>query len=78
MSAATAEVYIAPLERLLRDGAADTTLAGQPDPAAAAVLLFRLVPRTYLHLRTVHGWEPDRATALLEDLVLRGLLPRNA
>lgn len=77
MSAATTEVYIAPFERLLRDGAADTTLAEQPDPAAAAVLLFSIVPGTYLRLRTVHGWEPDRATELLKDLVLRGLLPRN-
>lgn len=77
VSAATTEVYIAPFERLLRDGAADTTLAEQPDPAAAAVLLFSIVPRTYLRLRTVHGWEPDRAAALLNDLVLRGLLPRS-
>lgn len=78
MSAATADTYIAPFERLLRDGAADGTLTEQPDPDAAAVLLFSILPRTYLRLRTVHGWEPDRAAALLGDLVLRGLLPRNA
>lgn len=76
-AASTTDVYIAPFERLLRDGAADGTLAEQPDPAAAAVLLFSIVPRSYLRLRTVHGWEPARATALLNDLVLRGLLPRS-
>lgn len=69
----TRSVYIDPFERLLRDGVAEGSLRADIDPAEKAVVLFNVVPRTYLHLRTAHVWEPDRATAALLDLVLPGL-----
>lgn len=75
---ATRDVYIAPLARLLRDGAADGSLAAQDDdPATIATALFNIVPRTYLHLRVAHGWAPEQTASVLIRLLLQGLLPRN-
>ena len=67
--------FTAPLERLLRDGAADGTLRPL-DPSEYATVVFNLVGWTYIHLRTRHGWRPDRARAATLDVALRGLASR--
>jgi len=73
----TREVYVRPFERLLLDGAADGSLAAQDDTETTATLLFNVVPRTYLHLRVAHGWEPQQVVDSLNRLLLAGLLPRS-
>jgi hypothetical protein len=66
-------VFTEPLERLLRDGAADGSLA-VVDPLEEATVLFNLVGWTYVHLRTGHGFAPERARRGVLDPVLHGLL----
>src|SRR5712691_2532581 len=46
----TRSVFTEPLERLLRDGAADGSLR-DVDPVEMATVLFNLVGWTYIHLR---------------------------
>lgn len=72
--ALTRSVYTEPLEKLLRDGAADGSLRSDVDPLETATVLFNLVGWTYFHLRTGHGWPPERAKRATLDPVLRGLL----
>ncbi|OZM76413.1 TetR/AcrR family transcriptional regulator [Pseudonocardia sp. MH-G8] len=69
----TREVFVAPFERLVRDGIAEGGLRAGLDPAETAVLLFNVVPRTYLHLRSAHGWPAGRTADSLLDLLLAGL-----
>jgi AcrR family transcriptional regulator len=69
----TRGVWTAPIERLLRDGAADGSLR-QVDPAETATLLFNMVGWTYVHLRTAHGWNPERVVSAVLDPILHGLL----
>lgn len=71
--AQTRTVFTEPLERLLRDGAEDGSLR-QVDPIETATVLFNLVGWTYIHLRTGHGWPPDRALRATLDPVVHGLL----
>jgi AcrR family transcriptional regulator len=71
--AMTRAVFVEPLERLLLDGAADGSLAAQSDPAETATLLFNAVTHTYGHMRTGHGWTPERAREALLRLVIDGL-----
>ncbi len=71
--ALTRSVYTDPLERLLRDGAADGSLR-DVDPTETATVLFNMVGWTYIHLRTGHGWPPDRARDATLAPVLHGLL----
>jgi AcrR family transcriptional regulator len=71
--ALTRSVFTEPLERLLRDGAADGSLR-QTDPVETATVLFNLVGWTYIHLRTGHGWSRERARRATLDPVLHGLL----
>lgn len=68
----TRSVFTEPLERLLRDGAADGTLRAT-DPVETATVLFNLVGWTYVHLRSGHGWRPERARTGTLDIALRGL-----
>ncbi len=70
----TRAVYVRPFERLLSDGIAEGTVRSEVDPTETATLLFNIVPRTYLHLRSAHGWEAQRVTTGLLDLLLTGLL----
>jgi AcrR family transcriptional regulator len=70
----TRAVYVRPFERLLRDGVAEGTLRGDIEPGETATLLFNIVPRTYLHLRSAHGWDAQRTTTGLLGLLLPGLL----
>ncbi len=72
----TRSVFTEPLERLLRDGAAEGSLDVE-DPVESATGLFNLVGWTYIHLRTGHGWRPERATAATIDPVLNGLRARS-
>ena len=69
----TRTVFTEPLERLLRDGIADGSLR-DVEPAETATVLFNMVGWTYIHLRTGHGWNPNRARTATLDAVLRGLL----
>lgn len=71
--ALTRSVFTEPLEKLLRDGAADGSLRPL-DPLETATVLFNLVGWTYIHLRTGHGWPPERAGRAVIDPVLHGLL----
>ena len=70
--ALTRSVFTEPLERLLRDGAADGTLR-TTDPLETATVLFNLVGWTYIHLRTGHGWRPERARRATLDIALNGV-----
>jgi AcrR family transcriptional regulator len=72
--ALTRSVFTEPLEKLLREGAADGSLRPVDDPLETATVLFNLVGWTYIHLRTGHGWKPARAAAATLDPVLHGLL----
>ena len=71
--AMTRTVFTEPLERILHDGAADGSLRAE-DPAESATVLFNLVGWTYVHLRSGHGWNPDRARRGTLDPVLHGLI----
>ena len=71
--AMTRTVFTEPLEKLLRDGAADGSVRAV-DPLETATVLFNLVGWTYIHLRSGHGWRPERALAATLDPVLHGLL----
>lgn len=73
--ALTRSVFTEPLERLLRDGAADGSLRAV-DPLEMATVLFNLVGDTYLHMRTGHGWSAERARRSILDAVLNGMLSR--
>ena len=65
--------FIAPIVRLMRDGAAEGSIREFGDPAEAATVLYVQVTNTYLHLRHEHGWPAERATAAVTDMALRGL-----
>ena len=69
----TRTVFTEPLEKLLRDGAADGSLRAV-DPLETATVLFNLVGWTYIHLRTGHGWRRERALTATLDPVLHGLI----
>jgi AcrR family transcriptional regulator len=71
--ALTRSVFSEPLERLLRDGAADGSLR-VADPEEMATVLFNLVGWTYIHLRTGHCWPPARAARATLEPTLHGLL----
>ena len=75
--ALTRSVFTEPLERLLRDGIADGSLR-EVDPTEMATVLFNLVGWTYIHLRTGHGWKPERAERAVLDPVMHGLLTTRA
>ena len=75
--ALTRTVFTEPLEKLLRDGAADGTLRVD-DPAEQATVLFNMVGWTYIHLRIGHGWKPKRARRASVEPVLHGLLASRA
>jgi AcrR family transcriptional regulator len=70
--ALTRREFVEPLERLLIDGAADGTLRAL-DSEETATLLFNAVGHTYRHLRSGHGWDPDRARAGVVRLMIEGV-----
>ena len=61
-----------PIERLLRDGAADGSLRATDAPETAAALL-TLATWTYVHLRAGERWNARRARRTTVDLALRGV-----
>lgn len=71
----TRSVFTEPLERILRDGAADGTIR-VTDALEHATVLFNVVGWSYVHLRTGHGWSPERARRVVVDTALRGTLAR--
>jgi len=73
----TRSVFTEPLERLLRDGAADGSLRAELDPVEGATVLFNLVGWTYIHLRTGHRWRPERAAKATLDLAVNGVVTRS-
>lgn len=72
----TRSTFTDPLERLLRDGAADGTLRTL-DAVEYATVVFNLVGWTHIHLRARHGWGADRARSATLDIALRGLIARH-
>jgi AcrR family transcriptional regulator len=68
----TRDVFTDPLERLLRDGAADGSLR-EVEPVEMATVLFNLVGWTYVHLRTGHNWRPERARRTVVEVALEGV-----
>ena len=73
--ALTRTVFTEPIERLLRDGREDGSLR-VTDPVETATVLFNLVGWTYIHLRTGHGWKPDRASRATIDVAVHGVAPQ--
>jgi AcrR family transcriptional regulator len=73
--AMTRSVFTQPIERLLRDGATDGSLR-TVDSEEVATVLFNLVGWTYMHLRTGHGWTPERAARHLISIAIDGLIPQ--
>ena len=71
--ALTRTVFTEPLERLLLDGIADGSLR-EVAAEETATVLFNLVGLTYMHMRTGHGWPPERARRAVLDRVWHGLL----
>jgi AcrR family transcriptional regulator len=71
----TRSIFTEPLEKVLRDGASDGSLR-ETDATATATVLFNLVGWTYIHLRTGHGWPPDRARSSTLEIALHGLVDR--
>jgi AcrR family transcriptional regulator len=70
----TRSVFTEPVERLLRDGAADGSLRAVEDPVETATVLYNLVSHTYRHLRRGHGWPPERARQGVLGIALEGLV----
>lgn len=70
--AMTRGFFVEPLVRLIEDGVRDGTLRDGADPQERATVLFNLVGWTYLHLRSGHGWPPERAARAVVDVALDG------
>jgi AcrR family transcriptional regulator len=64
--------FVEPLARIVEDGVRDGTLRDTGPPEERATVLFNLVGWTYLHLRSGHGWSPERAAQALVDVALDG------
>jgi AcrR family transcriptional regulator len=68
----TRSVFTEPLERLLRDGAADGSLR-RVHSTETATVLFNVVGWTYIHLRTAHRWGPRHARERTVEIALHGV-----
>ncbi|MGZ8634855.1 MAG: TetR/AcrR family transcriptional regulator, partial [Solirubrobacteraceae bacterium] len=71
----TRQAFTEPIRRLLQDGVADGSLAGE-DPEETATLLLNLVSWTYRHLRRGHGWDSERAREGVLRIALDGVAAR--
>ena len=67
--------FVEPLRRLLVDGQADGSLHSV-DVEEDATLLYNLVGHTYRHLRTGHGWSPQRAREGVVRIAFDGIRTR--
>lgn len=74
-SGLTRPAFVEALRRILRDGAADGSLA-PGDPDERATVLFNLVGHTYRHLRAGHGWAPGRAAEAVIAVAVDGVASR--
>lgn len=72
-SVPTADVFVAPLARLLLDGALDGSLRPFEDVTETATVLFNTAGWGYVQLRHAQGWPAARASRGVLDLVLGGL-----
>ena len=63
--------FVAPLERVLREGMRDGSFRKLP-VRATATLLVNAADRTYRHMRAAHGWSPMRSREAI-DLLVRGI-----
>jgi AcrR family transcriptional regulator len=72
--ALTRSEFVAPIVRLLRDGALDGSLRPFADPVEAATVLYTQVSYTYLHLRHEHRWPAERTTRAVTEFALHGLV----
>jgi AcrR family transcriptional regulator len=73
--ALTRSEFVAPIVRLLRDGALDGSLREFADTEEAATVLYNQVCWTYQHLRRDHRWPAERATRAVIDLAVGGVRP---
>jgi len=73
--ALTRAEFVAPIVRLLRDGALDGSLRAFAAPEEAATVLYVQISYTYLHLRREHRWSAERAAAAVVEMAGRGLCP---
>jgi AcrR family transcriptional regulator len=71
--ALTRSEFVAPIVRLLRDGALDGSLRDFADPEEAATVLYNQVSWTYLHLRREHRWSAEHAARAVIDLAMGGV-----
>jgi AcrR family transcriptional regulator len=71
----TRPVFVEPLKKLLREGAADGSLA-TVDVDETATVLFNLVGHTYRHLRAGHGWSATRSRSSVVRLAMEGVTAR--
>ena len=67
--------FVEPLRRLLVDGQADGSLRSV-DIDEDATLLYNLVGHTYRHMRTGHGWSPQRAREGVLRIAFDGIRAR--
>jgi AcrR family transcriptional regulator len=70
----TRSEFVAPIVRLLLDGALDGSLRTFSDPHEAATVLYTEISYTYLHLRQEHRWPAERATRAVTELALHGVV----
>jgi len=71
----TRPVFVEPLQKLLREGAEDGSLA-PVEAGETATVLFNLVGHTYRHLRAGHGWSATRARSAVVRLAMDGVSAR--
>ncbi len=70
--ALTRGVFTDPIQRILRDGVADGSLAVQ-DVSESATVLFNMVGWTYRHMRVGHRWTAGRARRSVVEIAVRGV-----
>ena len=73
--ALTRTEFVAPIVRLLRDGALDGSLRAFGDVEEAATVLNNKVCWTFQHLRREHRWSAERATRAVIELAVGGVRP---
>ena len=73
--ALTRSEFIAPIVRLLHDGAVDGSLRNIANTEEAATVLYTQISYTYLRLRREHRWSAKRTTRAVIELAFAGLLP---
>jgi AcrR family transcriptional regulator len=75
---ATGIAFVEPYARFLTEGAADGSLrAIDGDVYEGSEVVFNTMCWTYLHLRSEHEIPPERARAVVIDLIMNGLAGRS-